>query len=301
MKQDYLIRGIEKNGKFKFAAVNTTGILEIAKTKHETSATASAALGRTISAAALMTTFLKNEKDILTLVIVGDGPAGKLLVTVNYNGEIKGYMDNPSADAPLNDNNKLNVSGIVGKYGYVKTIMDLGLKEPYTGQSEIITGEIAEDIANYYLASEQVNTAVALGVLVDKDLSILNSGGYIIQLLPGADEEDINKLEQSIGSKKSLTELMTKYDKMEEVIAYILEDFEIDILETKNLEWKCNCSREKTIEMLKSIGEEELTAIIEEDEKAEVVCHFCNEKYNFNKDELVEILDEIKKITPIKV
>lgn len=295
MKRNYLIRGIEKNGKFKFVGVDTTNIINIAREKHNTSATASAALGRSISGAALMSTMFKNSNDSLTLIISGDGPAGKILVTANNRGEVKGYIENPNADLPITEKGKLDVSGIVGSSGYIKTIMDLGLKEPYIGQSEIVSGEIAEDLANYFLSSEQINTAVALGVLVDKDLSIINSGGYFIQLLPDANEEDIVKLEDSIIKKGSVTELMNKYTSMEDLLKYLLDDFEIEFLEKKDLKWKCNCSREKTIEMLKSIGEEELKSIIEEDEQAEVVCHFCNEKYIFEKNELIKILEEIKK------
>lgn len=293
MNKDYLIRGIEKEGKFKFVAVNTTGIVNTAREKHQTSKTASAALGRTISAAELMSTMLKNRNDSLSLIIAGNGIAGNILVSANNKGEIKGYIENPAADLPLNDLGKLDVAGIVGRSGYVKTIMDLGMKEAYVGQSEIISGEIAEDIAYYFLQSEQTNTAVALGVLVDKDLSIKHSGGYMIQLLPGCTEEDISKLEKSIGNKKSMTELMDEKESLEDIISYILEDFEIEILEEKDLEWKCLCSRERTIQTLKALGKDQLKEIIEEDGKAEVVCHFCNEKYNFTKDQLVEILDEL--------
>lgn len=293
--KDKLIRGIEKNGKFKFAAVKTTNLVNEAKKHHNTSATASAALGRTLSAGALMSTMLKNKDDKLTLIIAGNGPGGNILVTANNSGELKGYIDNPTADLPPNKNGKLDVSGIVGNYGYVKTIMDLGLKEPYVGQSEIISGEIAEDIANYYLTSEQINTAVALGVLVDTDLSIINSGGYLIQLLPDATEDDIIKLEKSITSKPSLTEIMNQHEKIEDLMNYLLEDFEIEISEEKDIEWHCNCSREKTIDMLKSIGSKEIEDIISEDEQAQVVCQFCNEKYNFNKNDLENILESINK------
>ena len=291
--KDNLIRGIEKNGKFKFVGVNSTNIVNTAKEKHNTSATASAALGRALTAGALMSTLLKNKKDLLTLIISGNGIGGNILVTANNQGEIKGYIDNPSADLPPNKNGKLDVSGLVGDYGYIKTIMDLGLKEPYIGQSEIISGEIAEDIANYFLTSEQVNTAVALGVLVDKDLSIINAGGYLIQLLPDATEEDIVKLEENITSSKSLTTQMKDHNDMKILLRNLLKDFELEFLEEKELSWVCNCSRERTIEMLKSIGKKELNSIIEEDEQAEVQCHFCNEKYHFNKEDLEEILKEI--------
>lgn len=292
---DYLIRGIEKNGKFKFVGAKTTELVNAARKAHETSASASAALGRTLTAGALMSIQLKNPDDSLTLIISGNGIGGNILVSVNNKGEIKGYIDNPKADLPSNKNNKLDVAGIVGNIGYVKTIMDLGMKEPYVGQSQIVSGEIAEDIANYYLTSEQVNSAVALGVLVDTNLSIINSGGYLIQLLPGATDEDITKLENAITSKPNVTDLMKEYEDFQELLTYLLEDFELEILEKSNIGWNCNCSRERTLEMLKTIGIEELESIIEEDGGAEVVCQFCNEKYQISKKELEQLLIEVKE------
>lgn len=292
---DYLIRGIEKNGKFKFAGVKTTDIVNEARNLHNTSATASAALGRTLSAAELMSTQLKNPTDKLTLQVMGNGPAGEILVTVNKDGDIKGYIQNPSADLPTNEKGKLDVSGIVGNTGYIQTIMDLGMKEPYIGQSEIISGEIAEDIANYYLSSDQINSAVGLGVLVDTDLSIINSGGYIIQLLPDANNEDILKLEKSIVGKPSVTEMMSQYEDFEDILKFLLEDFELEILERKEIRWNCNCSKERIEEMLATIGKEELRTIIDEDEKAEVVCQFCNTSYTIEKNELEDIYKSIEK------
>lgn len=292
---DYIIRGIEKNGKFKFVGAKTTELVNSARNAHETSASASAALGRALTAGALMSTQLKNPDDSLTLIISGNGLGGNILVSANNKGEIKGYIDNPKADLPSNRNNKLDVAGIVGNIGYVKTIMDLGMKEPYVGQSQIISGEIAEDIANYYLTSEQVNTAVALGVLVDTDLSIINSGGYLIQLLPDVNDEDITKLEKAITSKPNVTDLMKDYEDFQELLTHLLEDFELEVLEKSEIEWKCNCSRERTIEMLKTIGIEEIESILEEDGKAEVVCQFCNEKYQITNEELEQILIEIKE------
>lgn len=292
---DYIIRGTEKEGKFKFVGAKTTALVNQVHLAHETSASTSAALGRALTAGALMSTQLKNPDDSLTLVISGNGIGGNILVSSNNRGEIKGYIDNPKADLPSVRNNKLDVAGIVGNVGYVKTIMDLGMKEPYIGQSPIISGEIAEDIANYYLTSEQVNTAVALGVLVDTDLSIINAGGYLIQILPGAEEEDLIKLEKSITSKGNLTSLMNEYEDFEDLLKYVLEDFEIEVLEKSDIMWKCNCSREKTINMLKTIGVEELESIISEDEQAEIICQFCNEKYLIEKEELENILNEVKE------
>lgn len=289
---DYLVRGIDKNGKFKFVAANTTNLVNEACEAHETSATASAALGRTLTAGALMSTMLKNPTDSLTLIVYGGGELGKILVVVNQKGEIKGYVDNPLADLPVTENGKLDVSGVVGNVGFVKTIVDLGMKEPYIGQSELLSGEIAEDIANYYLTSEQVNTAVALGVLVDKDLSIIKSGGYLIQLLPDATDDDITKLEKSITSHPTLTDMMKDTEKMEDIMKELLGDFELEFLESQDLSFNCGCSREKTLEMLKSLGKDEVKSMIHEDEGAEVICQFCNEKYQITKDELTALLAE---------
>lgn len=293
--KDYLIRGIDKNGKFRFVAADTTELVNEAKNLHETSSTASAALGRTLTAGALMSTMLKNKDDKMTLIIHGDGPLGRILVTTNNRGEIKGYVDNPKADIESTEDNKLDVAGIVGRNGYVQTIMDLGLKEPYVGQSNIVSGEIAEDIANYYLTSEQTNTAVALGVLVDTDLSIIKSGGYIVQLLPGVEEEDIVKIEDAIIKNPSITKLLTEHNTIEEVMNELLKDFEIEILEKEELQFKCGCSEEKISEMLKSLGEKEIKDIIDEDKGAEIVCHFCNKKYYFNEEDLKNILGEIEE------
>lgn len=293
--KDYLIRGIEKNGKFKFVGAITTKIVNEARNAHGTSATASAALGRTLTAGVLMSTQLKNPNDKLTLIISGNGIAGNILVSANNKGEFKGYIQNPKADLPPNKNNKLDVAGIVGDVGYVKTIIDLGLKEPYIGQSSLVSGEIAEDIANYYYNSEQISSAVALGVLVDRDLSIINAGGYLIQLLPKVVEEDIIKLEQNIFSKANLTELMSEFDSFEELLIYLLEDFELEFLQKSDILWKCDCSKEKTIEMLKNIGSEEITSILKEDRGAEVVCQFCNKKYQITENELEIILEDINK------
>ena len=290
---DYLVRGIDKEGKFKFVAASTTGLVNEACKSHETSATASAALGRTLTAGALMSTMLKNPTDSLTLIINGGGPLGNILVVVNQAGELKGYVSNPTADLALNANGKLDVSGVVGNVGYVKTIVDLGMKEPYIGQSELLSGEIAEDIANYYLTSEQVNTAVALGVLVDKDLSIINSGGYLIQLLPDAVEEDIVKLEKSITGHPSMTEMMQSNDKIEDLMEELLSEFELEFLEKQELSWKCNCSREKTLDMIKGLGKEEIEKMLLEDKGAEVICQFCNEKYHITEEELSKLHDEI--------
>ncbi len=290
---DYLVRGIDKEGKFKFVAASTTGLVNEACKSHETSATASAALGRTLTAGALMSTMLKNPTDSLTLIINGGGPLGNILVVVNQAGELKGYVSNPTADLALNANGKLDVSGVVGNVGYVKTIVDLGMKEPYIGQSELLSGEIAEDIANYYLTSEQVNTAVALGVLVDKDLSIINSGGYLIQLLPDAVEDDIVKLEKSITGHPSMTEMMKNHDKIEDLMEELLSEFELEFLEKQELSWKCNCSREKTLDMIKGLGKEEIEKMLLEDKGAEVICQFCNEKYHITEEELSKLHDEI--------
>lgn len=291
--EDYLIRAIDKKGMIRIFAANTTNMVGDAHKAHETSATATAALGRTLTAGVMIGSMMKNENDSLTLKISGDGPGGNILIVSKNNGNIKGYIDNPKADLPSREDGKLDVSGIVGNTGTITMTMDLGLKEPYVGQSSIVSGEIAEDLANFYAVSEQQPSAISLGVLVDKDLSVKAAGGYIIQLLPGVTDKDTDKIEQSLNNIEPVSTLIDKGLSPEDIIKNLFEDFEIDILEKIELEYKCDCSKEKIENVLKSIGKEELKTIIEEDEKAEVVCHFCNRKYNFNKEELSKLLIDI--------
>lgn len=291
--KDYLIRGTDELGRIRVLVATSTNMVEKARQKHNTSPTATAALGRSLTAGVLMGAMMKNEKDVLTIKIAGDGPAGNIYIVAKNNGIVKGYISNPGADLPSRSDGKLDVGGLVGKNGNITTMMDLGLKEPYIGQSNLVTGEIAEDLANYYMYSEQQPSAVSLGVLVDKDISVRAAGGYIIQLLPGISDEEIDKVEKSLSKIKPVSTMIDEGMTPEEVLREILGDFNIKILDKISIEFQCDCSRNKIEKVLMSLGEKELNDIIEEDEKAEVVCHFCNTKYQFNKEELINLIVDI--------
>lgn len=288
--KDYLIKGIDELGRIRVYIASSTNLVENARITHNTSPTASAAFGRTLTAGVMMGAMMKNERDVFTLKIAGGGPAGNIYVVAKNNGVIKGYIDNPLADVPSREDGKLDVGALVGKNGSITTIMDLGLKEPYVGQSNIISGEIAEDIANFYALSEQQPSAVSLGVLVDKDISIRAAGGYIIQLLPGVSDEDIDKIEARLANISPVSAMIDNGMTPEEIMDDILGDFNMQILEKLDIEYKCDCSREKIEQVVISLGKQEIVDIIEEDGQAEIVCHFCNTKHQFNEENLNKII-----------
>ena len=290
--KDYLIKGMDKTGNIRILVANTTELVEKARKTHNTSATATAALGRTLTAGLIMGSMMKNEEDRMTLKINGGGPIGNIVSVAGNDGKIKGYVDNPGADIEGKANGKLDVSGLVGGDGAVTVIMDLGLKEPYIGQSPLVSGEIAEDIAYYYANSEQQPSAVALGVLVDKDLSVRAAGGYIIQLLPDVGEEDIVKIEEAIGKIEPVSHLIDQGLSPEEIMERVLGEFQMRVLEKTDLEYSCDCSRERIQEVLKSLGEKEIRDMIHEDGQAEVLCHFCNTNHRFSAEELEELISE---------
>lgn len=289
--RDYIIRGIDKKGNIRVFVATSTQMVEKARKIHGTSPTASAALGRSLTAAAMLGITMKGEKDTLTFKIKGDGPIGNIISVANNNGEVKGYVDNPYADLPSRSNGKLDVGGVVGKNGQLAIIKDLGLKDPYIGYTNLVSGEIAEDLVHYFHISEQQPSAINLGVLVDKDISIRAAGGYILQLLPGVEDEDIDRIEGILKKAKPISTLIDQGLTPEEVMEALFGEFEMEILDRKPIEYKCNCSREKIEEVLISLGKEEIQNIIVEDEKAEIVCHFCNGKYNFSKEELINLID----------
>ncbi len=291
--KDYLIRSIDKLGRIRVFIASTTNMVETARKTHNTSPTATAALGRSLTIATLMSAMMKNEEDTLTLQISGNGPAGRILVVAKNNGYTKGEILYPEADVPSRTDGKLDVGLLIGNEGTVTTIMDLGLKEPYVGMSKLISGEIAEDIAHYYAYSEQQPTVVSLGVLVDRDITVKSAGGYIIQLLPGHTEEDIALIEEALSKIKPVSTLIEEGCKPEDILKIIFKDFEMDILEKKEVEYRCDCSKEKIQNVLKSLGKQAIKEMIEEDHGAEVLCHFCNKKYNFNEEELGEIMIDI--------
>lgn len=291
---DYILRATAANDSIRAFAATTKDTVQKARELHDTTPVASAALGRLLTAGAMMGVMLKNEDDLVTLQIKGDGPLEGELVTADCKGRVKGYVFNPHVDIPPKSPEKLDVGGAVGK-GFLTVIKDLGLKEPYVGKTELISGEIAEDIAYYYATSEQVASAVALGVLVDKDTSIKEAGGFIIQLMPGVSEEIISKLEFRINTIPYITELLSKGDTPESILNLILGDMDLKIIDKIPTEYFCGCSRERVEKALLAIGEKDLQQLLEEDKKAELSCHFCNKVYNFDENDLKRLLDEAKK------
>ena len=289
--KDYLIRGIDKKGNIRIFVAATTNMVEDARVAHNTSPTATAALGRALTAGAMMGVMMKNEQDRLTLKIAGDGPLGTIMIVSNNQGIIKGYVDNPYADVQTREiDGKLDVGKVVGHNGTITTIMDLGLKDPYIGQSNLVSGEIAEDLAAYYAISEQQPSAVGLGVLVDKDISVRAAGGYIIQLLPNVSDEDITKIEETLSKMEPVSTLIDKGLSPEDIMNELLEGFEMEVLDKVEIKYSCDCSIERLERILTSIGKDEIRAIIDEDGEAEMVCHFCNTKYHFSKEELEELI-----------
>ena len=287
---DYMIRAMDKKKTFRLFMVRSTDTVEEARRYHNTTPTASAALGRTLTAGLMMGFMMKNEKDRLTININGGGPIGTILVVSDNSGHVKGYVDNPNVDLDLKENGKLNVGGAVGTKGKLTVMMDIGLKEPYVGSTDLATGEIGEDIALYYYLSEQQNTAVALGVLVNVDYSIKATGGFMVQTLPFMEEEDLTKLEKALKNIKSVSDYFDNEKDVEEIAKEIFSDFEIEIHDKIPVSFKCDCSEKRMEAALISLGKEELTKIIEEDEKIETVCHFCNKKYLFEGEKLKNLL-----------
>lgn len=286
---EYMIRAIDKKKTFRMFMVRSTETVETARKFHNTTPTASAALGRTLTAGLMMGYMMKDEKDKLTVNINGGGPIGNIMVVADNQGNVKGYADNPNVNLELKENGKLNVGKAVGTNGKVTVIMDIGLKDPYVGSTDIVTGEIGDDIAMYYSLSEQQNSAVALGVLVDRDYSIKSSGGFIVQPLPFIEEEDLSKLENLLNNLKSVSDYFDNDKDVEEIAKELFVDFDLEITEKIPVKFNCDCSEDRMERALISLGKEELKNIIEEDEKIETVCHFCNKKYLFEGDNLEKI------------
>ncbi|EKN41553.1 Hsp33-like chaperonin [Clostridium botulinum CFSAN001627] len=289
--KDKLVKAIAKDGQVRIIGAITTKLVNEGVKLHNCAPTAAAALGRMLTAGALMGTTLKSEKDTLTLQIHGGGIAKGVVVTSYADGHVKGYIGNPTADIEPNSKGKLDVSGIIGKNGNLLVIRDMGLKEPYIGQVPIYTGEIGEDLAYYYTVSEQTPSAVGLGVLVDKDLSIKSAGGFIIQMMPGADEMLADLISYRLEEIPSITEMISKGMTIEEILEYIFEDMDLNILESIVPEYRCDCSREKVERALASIGQKDLKEIYDEGKEEELKCHFCNKAYVFSHDDIGNILE----------
>ncbi len=291
---DILVRGSSTDGAIRVFVAITTDIANEAQRIHNTYPTATAALGRTLTAAAIMGAGLKSEDDNITIQFRGNGPLGRMIAVTNEKSEVRGYVENPFVDLPLNKNGKLDVGKAVGK-GQLNIVRDLGLKEPYIGQVPIVTGEIAEDITYYYAASEQIPTAIGLGVLVDTDNSVINSGGFMLQLMPEADEETAIKLEEKMKNLPSVTNMLSDGMSAEDILFYITEGFDM-IMENKGVtpKYHCPCSVERMEKALISIGKEELESLIQEQGEAELSCQFCDNKYKFTQKELLELLESAK-------
>ncbi|MGN1348187.1 MAG: Hsp33 family molecular chaperone HslO [Acutalibacteraceae bacterium] len=283
-----LVRCISTDGTLTVMAIDSTDIVNEAVRIHNTTPVASAALGRLLTGASLMGSVLKGKEDSVTLRLKGDGPLGSLIAVSDSLGNVRGYVQNNHVDLPLNSKGKLDVSGAVGKHGELTVIKDLGLKEPYVGQTPIVSGEIAEDITYYYFTSEQTPTVCALGVLVDRDYSIKKAGGFIVQLLPTAYDDTIDLVEECIKDIEPVTTLLQKMN-IEELCHHVLSKFELEVLDTASPVYRCTCSRERVERALVSTGIESLKELAE-DENTEVCCQFCDKKYNFSSSDIKKLI-----------
>lgn len=280
-----LVRMISDMGDLTVIAADTTDIVARAEQIHKTSAVTSAALGRLLTAASMMGAVLKGKDDSITLRLNGGGPAGSVIAVSDSSGNVRGYVSNPVVEIPLNIKGKLDVAGAVGTQGSLTVMKDLGLKEPYIGQVPIVSGEIAEDITSYFATSEQTPTVCALGVLVNPNLTIKAAGGFIIQLLPTAAEDTIEKVEKDIADIPSVTQMLTSGMTPEDICRSVLKSFNLEILDTSAPEYRCNCSKERVAKALITLGKDELNEMAL-DPKTEVSCHFCDKKYIFTPDEI---------------
>ena len=285
-----LIRCITSEGAIMVSAIDSTDIVAKAEQLHKTSAVVTAALGRLLTAGAMMGNMLKGENNSITLKVDGGGPAGIITVAADYHGNVRGYAQNPVVEIPLKPNGKLDVSGAVGTDGSLYVIKDLGMKDPYNGFVPLVSGEIAEDITSYYATSEQVATVCALGVLVDKDLTVKKAGGYILQLLPFTEDEIIDKLEENLKTTRPVTKLLDEGMDIEDIVRDVLRGFDVEVIYTEEVEYKCKCSRERVETTLRGLGEEELNEILATQPTIDVSCHFCNTTYSFSKSDVEKIL-----------
>ncbi len=291
---DQLVRAITKDGFVKATAVTTRELTERARNIHKTLPVGTAALGRTLAAASMMGNALKAEGASLTLQIKGGGPLGTVLAVSDTEGNVRGYVQNPHVDLPLRADGKLDVGAAVGTDGALTVIKDLDMKEPYIGSVQLLGGEIAEDLAAYFVESEQIPTACALGVLVDRDQSVRAAGGYIIQLLPGADEDTIARVEGGVLAAGPVTALLERNPSPEALLRAVLSDFEVELLETVPVSYKCYCTRDRVERALISMGVDELQSLLEEQGGCELTCQFCDRVYRFSREDLEALLAEMR-------
>lgn len=292
--KDKIIKFLAYDGKVSITCANTTVLVEKARKIHDLTPTTTAVLGRVLTMASIMGSDLKSSDDSITIQIDGKGEVGKIVVVANYFSKVKGYMQNPLVELPLNDKGKIDVGGAVGRSGYLNIIKDIGLKEPYVGITPITSGEIAEDFTRYYADSEQTPTAIALGVLVNKD-GVEASGGYRLNLMPDATEDIISKLEENISKVPSISKMLDDNLSLEQIAKMVTGDESVEIIEDNIIpEYECDCSKEKFEKGLISLGKKELENIIKDDEDIETVCQFCNKKYVFDKEYLENLIKEMR-------
>lgn len=286
---DYMVRATAADAMVRLFVCSSKELVEKAREIHNTTPVVTAALGRLLTAGSMMGTMLKGDNDLLTIQIKSSGIIGGLTVTADPKGNVKGYAINPQADLPLKENGKLDVGGAMG-IGVMNVIKDMGLKEPYVGQTVLQTGEIGDDLTYYFATSEQVPSSVGLGVLVDRDYSVKQAGGFIVQLMPFATEEVISKLEENLSKITSVTTLFENGLTPEGIVAEIFKDMDYEILDTTEIGYQCNCSKERVTKAIISIGKKDIKEMIDDNKPIEVNCHFCNTNYTFSVDELKAML-----------
>ncbi|MCI5558061.1 MAG: Hsp33 family molecular chaperone HslO [Dorea formicigenerans] len=291
--EDYIVRATAAGGQMRAFAATTKNLVEAARVHHNTSPVATAALGRTLTAGAIMGSMMKNDTDMLTLQIRGDGPIEGITVTADSHANVKGYVGNPDVMLPPK-NGKLDVGGAVG-IGLLQVIKDMGLKEPYVGQTILVSSEIAEDLTYYFASSEQVPSSVGLGVLMNKDNTVRCAGGFIIQLMPFATEETISQLEENLKDVTSVTDFLDKGYTPEQMLEKLIGHLDLEITDTIPTQFYCNCSKERVEQAVASIGKKDIQEMIDEGKDIEVKCHFCNTAYNYTVEDLKNILKRSKK------
>lgn len=289
---DKRIRAIAKDAAIQITAVTSIEIVERARQIHQTLPTATAALGRVLTICSIMGSQLKVDDGSVTIQFKGNGPLGSVVCVSDSEGNVRGYLQNPACDLPLRPDGKLNVGAGIGQ-GYLMVIKDIGLKDPVTGTTVLVNGEIAEDMTRYFVESEQIPSACALGVLVGVEQQVKQAGGYLVQLMPGYTEKDIDKLEENIKNAGAMTAMLESGMTLEQIVYKVLDGFDVEILEESEFEYRCNCSRDKVIRALISMGRKELTELMNEQQNAEITCQFCDKVYSFTSDEIGELLSKI--------
>lgn len=290
--KDYLVKALAFDGEVRAYSVRTTNTVSEAQRRHDTWRTASAALGRSLTAGTMMGAMLKGEQK-LTIKVEGNGPIGPILVDAHANGDVRGYVTNPHVDFEGTEQGKLRVYQAVGTEGFVTVIKDIGIREPFIGQSPIVSGELGEDFTYYFAVSEQTPSSVGVGVLVNGDDSILAAGGFILQIMPGAQDETISFIEDRLQKIPPVSTLIEQGLSPEELLYAVLGEDKVKVLETMDVQFNCTCSRERIESVLISLGKTELEQVREEEEETEVHCHFCNERYKFSKEDITNLIENL--------